>query len=392
MQNISYFGRWLFPILFVATAFCAKTPKPKVEHTFTCSPKICKNGAGPVVLIRASDGNFYGVTTTSQYGQGKTLQGGTVFSLTPAKKISLLHTFTGGNTSPDGSRPNFLIEGADGNLYGTTSSGGGNFDGVLFRMAKDGSGFTVLHAFCSQASCADGALPVGLANGPDGNVYGVTFAGGSNDYDCSFVKGCGVFFSVTSATGAFQVLTVLDGNNGFAGPLGLSLASDGNFYGAFGIFQQEPIFRVDTAGTFTLVANVPGFPFGAVEGANGSIYGTLESVTDSDRNSLFEVGLDGSNLQVFPALAYGFRLSAPILASDGNLWSTYTDTTAGTSGVMELSAEDGSVVNTLPFTGNFASPSSLIQSADGVFWGVAAGAAEFSPGVVFSLNEGLPPR
>jgi uncharacterized repeat protein (TIGR03803 family) len=392
MKTPRQFGPLLFAILFVASALCAKTPKPKMEHQFSCSAKICKNGAGPVALIQASDGNFYGVTTTSVDGVGKTLAGGTIFSLTPAKKLTLLHTFSGGNPSLDGSRPNVLIEGADGNLYGTTSSGGGQFVGVVFRIAKDGSGFTVLHAFCQSSGCPDGALPTGLANGPDGNVYGVTFQGGSNDYDCSFVKGCGVFFSITASTGAFQVLTVLDGNNGFAGPLGLILASDGNFYGAFGIFEQEPIFKVGTTGAFTLVANVTGFPFGVVQGANGDLYGTLENVDDSDRNALFEVGLDGSNLQVFPELAYGYRLSAPIAASNGNLWSTYSDITAGTSGIMELSAEDGSLLQTLPFTGNFFNPTSLIQATDGTLWGDAAGATEFYPGLVFSLNESLPPR
>jgi uncharacterized repeat protein (TIGR03803 family) len=394
MEKLRHFSALLFPVLFVAVALCAKSPKPKVEHKFSCSPKICKNGAGPLALIQASDGNFYGVTTTSVDGQGKTLEGGTIFSLTPAKKLALLHTFTGGNTSADGSRPNFLMEGVDGDLYGTTSSGGGNFVGVLFRIARDGSGFTVLHAFCQSSGCPDGALPTGLANGPDGNVYGVTFQGGSNDYDCSFVQGCGVFFSITASTGAFQVLTVLDGSNGFAGPLGLTLASDGNFYGAFGIFDQEPIFKVDTTGVFTLVANLPGldFPFGVVQGANGDLYGTLENVEDSDKNALFEVGLDGSNLQVFPELAYGYRLSAPIAASNGNLWSTYSDMTAGTSGIMELSAEDGSLLETLPFTGNFANPTSLLQASDGIFWGNAAGTADFYPGLVFSLNESLPPR
>ena len=394
MGKLRHFSALLFPVLFVAAALCAKSPKPKVEHQFRCGSRTCKDGAGPAALIQASDGNFYGVTTTSVDGVGKTLQGGTIFSLTPAKKLTLLHTFTGGNISPDGSRPNVLIEGADGNLYGTTSSGGGQFVGVVFRIAKDGSGFTVLHAFCQSSSCPDGALPMGLANGPDGNVYGVTFQGGSNDYDCSSVKGCGVFFSILASTGAFQVLTVLDGSNGFAGPLGLTLASDGNFYGAFGIFDQQPIFKVDTAGVFTLVANLPGldFPFGVVQGANGDLYGTLENVEDSDKNALFEVGLDGSNLQVFPELAYGYRLSAPIAASNGNLWSTYSDMTAGTSGIMELSAEDGSLLETLPFTGNFANPTSLLQASDGIFWGNAAGTTDFYPGLVFSLNEGLPPQ
>ncbi|MGA3091075.1 MAG: choice-of-anchor tandem repeat GloVer-containing protein [Terriglobales bacterium] len=108
---------------------------------------------------------------------------------------------------------NLLIEAADGILYGTTlASAGSDVSGVLFRVAKNGTGYTVLHTFCLENGCPDGMEPVELANGPDGNVYGVTFAGGSNDYACSFVHGCGTMFQFVPSTQTFQNLTVLDGS------------------------------------------------------------------------------------------------------------------------------------------------------------------------------------
>jgi len=105
---------------------------------------------------------------------GSQPDGGALFSLTPSGKFALLHTFAPGpqNNDPNGDNPVGPIEGPDGRLYGTTSRGGQPGYWVLFRINKNGSGFQILHEFCSSANCADGGLGVISVLGTDGSQTG----------------------------------------------------------------------------------------------------------------------------------------------------------------------------------------------------------------------------
>jgi uncharacterized repeat protein (TIGR03803 family) len=129
-------------------------------------------------LILGSDGNFYGTT----YAGGAHQQSGTVFKITPTGAETVLYSF--GATSTDAALPVAgLIQGTDGNFYGTTSSGGTNgvvalTAGTVFKVTPAGVE-TVLHSF--GTSSTDGAEPEGaLIQGADGNLYGTTFLGGAN--------------------------------------------------------------------------------------------------------------------------------------------------------------------------------------------------------------------
>src|SRR5580698_4256963 len=146
---------------------------------FTCtsgaSGETCPQGGRPDLIIQASDGNFYGAAQVSNEGVSDP-QGGTLFKLTPAGEFTRLFTFTqgsggflNGNNPADG-----LVEANDGFLYGTTFNGGKQNDGVLFRISRTGAGFKVLHNFCSSANCTDGSVPDGLLLGQEGNLYGTT--------------------------------------------------------------------------------------------------------------------------------------------------------------------------------------------------------------------------
>jgi uncharacterized repeat protein (TIGR03803 family) len=132
-------------------------------------------------LVQGANGNFYG---TTYYGDAL----GTVFEITSAGKLTTLHTFTGA----DGDEPNdALFLAANGNFYGTTSAGGANNGGTIFEITPGGK-FTTLYNFCSLASCADGETSyAGLIQANDGNFYGTTSAGGENGY--------GTVFQFTSA-------------------------------------------------------------------------------------------------------------------------------------------------------------------------------------------------
>ena len=164
-------------------------------------------------LVLGSDGNFYGVTSS-----GGDLNGdGTVFVITPGDALTTLYSFTGGN---DGSQPQAgLVQGSDGNFYGTTFAGGASDEGTVFRVTAAGA-FTTLHSF----SGADGANPEsGLVQGSDGNLYGTTSSGGD-------ASGDGTVFEITPA-GVLTTLHDFQGSDGSQPHAGLIQGGDGSFYG-----------------------------------------------------------------------------------------------------------------------------------------------------------------
>lgn len=184
------------------------------------------DGAFPVApLVQGTDGNFYGTSL-----QGGTNSGaGTVFKMTPAGVVAVLHSFAVGGDFSDGGQPRGgLVQGLDGNFYGTTSLGGspGGGGGTIFQITPAGV-FTKLHTFAGYPG--DGAVPYdGLVLGSDGNFYGTTFNGGSLAAACN----CGAIFRI-SPGGTFTMLysftNTTDGRNPFGGVV---QATDGNFYGA----------------------------------------------------------------------------------------------------------------------------------------------------------------
>jgi uncharacterized repeat protein (TIGR03803 family) len=136
-----------------------------------CSTSECQDGKNPSLLFQASDEIFYGLTS---YGGG-TSNAGTVFKLTPGA-MTTLHRFDGA----DGALPTGLMEASDGNLYGTTQIGGVQNAGTVFKITPGGD-LTTLYSFCSETSCTDGQNPyAGLVQAADGNLYGTTAYGGTN--------------------------------------------------------------------------------------------------------------------------------------------------------------------------------------------------------------------
>jgi uncharacterized repeat protein (TIGR03803 family) len=161
-----------------------------------CVHELCKDGKSPNGLVLASDGNFYGTTRS-----GGAANAGSIFQVTTAGTVSTLYNFCPSRQScTDGVFPEGeLIQGSDGDLYGTTFIGGNHDGGTVFKITLSGV-FTSLYSFCSQSpNCADGQAPTaGLVEATNGMFYGTTSQGGVNSGD-SCGSGCGTLFRISPA-------------------------------------------------------------------------------------------------------------------------------------------------------------------------------------------------
>jgi uncharacterized repeat protein (TIGR03803 family) len=207
-------------------------------------------------LIQATNGNFYGTTiqggsNTSCAGGGSN-GCGTVFAMTPSGTLTTLHSFSGTDGQPG--YGGALIEATDGNFYGTTDSGGTGTSplrcpfgcGTVYRISPAGK-FATLYNFCSQRKCSDGAVPnASLVQGTDGNFYGTTLYGGNS-------TGNGTLFKITPQgvlTTLYDFCTQQQCADGAGPEAALVQATDGTFYGttANGGLNSNPgwgtIFRL----------------------------------------------------------------------------------------------------------------------------------------------------
>jgi len=203
------------------------------------------NGAYPQgTLVQAKDGDFYGITTYGGAHKGETYPGnsgyGTIFKITTNGALTTLVSFN----STNGAHPFAgLIEGRDGNFFGTTRWGGAHGKGTVFRMTPDGA-LTTLFSFDGT----NGAWPVAsLFQGSDGNFFGTTETGGIG-YNGTPAYGNGTIFQI-SPNGTLTTLMFFNGTNG-ANPHGaLVQGRDGNFYGTTthgGANGAGTVFRFST--------------------------------------------------------------------------------------------------------------------------------------------------
>jgi uncharacterized repeat protein (TIGR03803 family) len=243
------------------------------------------DGTNPVAgLVQGTDGNFYGTTQN-----GGTLNKGTVFKMTPAGLETVFYSF---GTAGDGAYPVAnLIQGTDGNFYGTTSAGGTHSGGTVFKMTLAGAE-TVLYSF---GTVGDGMAPVaGLIQGTDGNFYGTTI-GTSNGGGYSVGKG-GTVFKITS-TGTETVLYSFGGSGDGANPrASLIQAIDGNFYGTNdGGTGLETVFKITSTGTETVLYSFNNVSYGVfpvsrlLQGTGGNLYGTTNGGGTAGGGTVFTI-------------------------------------------------------------------------------------------------------
>jgi uncharacterized repeat protein (TIGR03803 family) len=309
------------------------------------------NGHWPQgTLLQAADGNLYG---TTQYGStGPNLgaaNAGTVFQITTNGDFTVLYNFGNnagfklgwGFTNYDGDGPvSGIIQGSDGNFYGTTAAYGAYGNGTIFQLTPGGA-LTTLHAFTALDpdnfyENVDGANPMAeLIEGKDGNFYGTTTQGGTIAY------GSGTVFKI-SPTGEFITLHSFPNGNGYS--LGaLVQGHDGTLYGTTsGSFGT--VFEITTNGDFTTLHTFNGSDgsapkAGLVLGSDGNLYGTAEGGgSDGWFGTMFQITTNGvlTTLHTFNGTDGSHPNAALVQATDGSFYGTTSHGAAGYGTIFQM--------------------------------------------------------
>jgi uncharacterized repeat protein (TIGR03803 family) len=310
----------------------------------------------------------------------------------PAQTFSTLASFDDKNGSYSQAP---LVQGFDGNLYGTTDDGGLKQSGTVFKITTSGL-LSRVHYFCSRANCADGEVPEsGLVPATNGDLYGITSSGGTG---CSY---CGTVFQI-SARGTLFVLHNFDGTDGL-NPLGLMQASDTNFYGttsAGGSGSGGTIFKMTPGGALTTFytfqdANYP--VAGLIEGGDGNFYGTTISYADGGNGTVFKITPEGvyTTMQTFTGANGAWPVAPLIEDTNGNFYGTTAQggpinalcSTTGCGTVFEITA--GGAFTTLHYFGGAdgLSPSgALIEGTDGNLYGTTLGGGPANASCTFGCG------
>jgi uncharacterized repeat protein (TIGR03803 family) len=192
-------------------------------------------------LIQATDGALYGTTTAGGVNRGNQINGGVIFKMTLAGKLTVLYAFCAQTNCADGLNPTaVLVQASNGNIYGTTLLEGANGHGTIFEFTTAGKfKFTTLYSFCSLSNCSDGSQGASatalspMIQGTDGNLYGTTPSGG-NTTSGENSNGYGTIFQMTPSGGFKTIYTFCTVSNCPDGgyPVGgLIQDTNGNFYG-----------------------------------------------------------------------------------------------------------------------------------------------------------------
>jgi uncharacterized repeat protein (TIGR03803 family) len=380
------------------------------------------NGTGASNPIQGFDGNYYGITAGggANCPQGSTC--GTIYRLTPGKLITI-YTFCLQTGCPDGSGPIAVIQARDGNLYGTTGRGGANDGGTFFRLGLSGK-LTTLYSFCAPSSCGYyGNVPGALMQGADGNFYGATSSGGAYGYG-SIVKitSSGTLTTVydfSNATGGVGSLIQATNGNLYGTTLaGGYLNCD---YG-FGVTGCGTVFELTSKGRFlTLYGFCRNFfpcadgamPEGSlIQGADGDLYGTTYYGGFNNANSgcdyvgcgaIFKFTLQGQMTTLYKFCIQadcpdGFWPGAGLtLGSDGNFYGSASSGGLYV-GICELGC--GTLFSVTP-DGTFNTlhsfdsvdglyPQAVTQATNGTFVGATTNGGADNYGTLYSLSMNLP--
>jgi uncharacterized repeat protein (TIGR03803 family) len=357
-------------------------------------------------VIEGTDGAFYGTTTGENFIDY--VWGGTVFKINKdGTGYRVLHIFEVGN-APRAE----LLEGSDGAIYGTSCcfvEPCGNMDtncfrgvGQILKLNKDGSIFSMLHRFTQKED--SGFNESGLVEGKDGALYGTTSPGNPNPE--------GIVYRLTKDGTAFSILHRFGDSGDGAAPVAVITASDGALYGTTaygGDADAGTVFMLQTDGSHYRILH--NFGFGGngqnpqvrlIEGTDRALYGTTPGVWTNRTGTVFKLDKDGSGYQVVLRFATNNAVSGLVEGRDGALYGI-TDPGDGDgagemSGVFRVN-KDGSgyleLYSSFPDFLYRGPPGlfrpRLVQGRDGAFYGTTAAGGTYTNnwgaggGTVFKL-------
>lgn len=370
---------FIFPVLLLAGTASAQTVTTLYSFGWFGSHP-------PDAPVQGRDGQLYGTTSNGFISNGCC---GTIFRVSTSGKAALLHDFSGfDGYDPSGG----LTLGSDGNFYGTTFEGGYFGYGVLFKVTPAGS-LTVLHYFNSDGT--DGNFPDAppiLAS--DGNYYGTTDAGGTND--------AGVVYKVTP-TGAYSIIYNLDlaiADNPIGPP---TQGTDGNLYVTAwfrGTSVCGSLMKISTGGllinSYLLDCPPDGEnPYTVIQASDGNLYGTTHYGGAYSGGVLFKLSRSFAY-----TVAHSFGASQteganptgpPMQATDGNLYGL--DRFGGDFGYGTIyrCALNGTCSTLHNWSSTVSAGGEIVQHTNGILYGVTADGGIYSVGSVFSLDVGLKP-
>jgi uncharacterized repeat protein (TIGR03803 family) len=336
-------------------------------------------------VMQGQDGSLYG--TTSVGGAHKV---GTVFKMkTDGTGFQSLYSFSSGHEVATKAA---VIQGRDGFLYGTTSFGGTHDLGTVFKMKTDGTGFRSLYNFSGR----DGASPqAAMIQGLDGFLYGTTSFGGINNLGT-------VFKIKTDGTGFRSLYTLSNSGLEGTGPQAAMIQGrDGFLYGttSFGsIHNLGTVFKIKTDGTgfrslYSFIESNERYPrVAVVQGQDGFLYGTTFGGGTHKVGTVFRMKTDGTDFRSL----YSFSdrdgtgpQSALIQGRDGLLYGTTSIGGAHKVGTVFRIKTDGTGFRSLySFSDRDGTgpQSALIQGRDGLLYGTTSIGGAHNVGTAFKMK------
>jgi len=414
----------LFTILIVSPGISTPRAAAQTEtvlFSFGAPPAPSRGGINPSgTLVLDAKGNLYGTTTFGGHSSNCSNDGqtscGVAFQLAPkadgswAEKV--LHAFT--NNGTDGAYPEPMIFDAQGNLYGTTSSGGlygqeaWYFGGTALELSPTANGsWTEQILYNFQTNSSVGGTPVSIIFDAVGNLYGITSGGGPGTSE-----GCGSVFELTPGAGGIWTGTALypfEYGNGGCGGLSLALDAAGDPFGTVddGKYAGGVVFELapGSGGTWADVIlksfndhNGPWYPNSLVVDSHGDVYGTACDGAGASYKygSVFELspGAGGiwtyGTVYAFTSTADGTCPAGLILDTSGNLYGVTKGGGADNYGtVFELTSANGiwtkTILHSFSSGSDGSEPNSITLAASGVLYGTTVSGGVYNGGTVFKI-------
>jgi len=297
-----------------------------------------------------------------------------------AQTYTVLHNFI----ETDGccaSYPSMLVQGRDGNIYGATTSGGVHFYGNIFKMTPSGT-LTSIYSF----DLTHGGYPQGgITLGIDGNFYGTAYQGGANHF--------GVAFKITPAGVYTELYDFQNTTDGAYPKVPPTQAQDGNLYGVTNNGTVATLYKLTTAGVFTVMANIASQSFSPLLlGTDGNLYGTTLSGGTFNSGTVFQFSPGTKLLKTIYDFHTEYSPHGPLMQGvDGALYGTTSGggTLSGgsvfrvtTAGVYKILVN----FNSSPSTNGNAPFAGLVQGSDKFLYGVTSTGGTSAQGVLFKVS------